>query len=243
MILKLLDSFSPITLEEMDRVSLLKRTDTKFLTTENVLCELLELISSEYQILEIDNQRLMNYATLYFDTHDKKSYVEHHNGKANRYKIRMRKYIDSNLCFLEVKKKKNSGVTNKIRCNIDDFEEVLSAASKDFIKINTNIDVPLEKVMSNTFKRFTLINKKYSERVTIDTGICFSAGNKTKNLKKIAIIEVKQEKARISTDIYKALKVKRIRKISFSKYCIGISNLFTNIKLNQFKEVNLKIMK
>ena len=93
-------NFSPISLKEMDNVSLLKRVDTKFLTTEKKLLEILSLISSDYNILDIDDKRLMKYSTLYFDTNDKMLYNYHHNKKGNRYKIRMRKYVDSNICFL-----------------------------------------------------------------------------------------------------------------------------------------------
>ena len=98
-------NFSSISLKEMDNVSLLKRVDTKFLTTEKKLLEILSLISSDYNILDIDDKRLMKYSTLYFDTNDKMLYNYHHNKKGNRYKIRMRKYVDSNICFLEVKKR------------------------------------------------------------------------------------------------------------------------------------------
>ena len=67
-------NFSPISLKEMDNVSLLRRVDTKFLTTEKKLLEILSLISSDYNILDIDDKRLMEYSTLYFDTNDKMLY-------------------------------------------------------------------------------------------------------------------------------------------------------------------------
>ena len=85
-------NFSPISLKEMDNVSLLRRVDTKFLTTEKKLLEILSLISSDYNILDIDDKRLMKYSTLYFDTNDKILYKHHHNKKGDRHKIRMRKY-------------------------------------------------------------------------------------------------------------------------------------------------------
>ena len=77
--------FSPISLKEMDNVSLLKRVDTKFLTTEKKLIEILTLISSEYNVLDIENKRLMKYSTLYFDSNDKILYKHHHNKKGNRH--------------------------------------------------------------------------------------------------------------------------------------------------------------
>ncbi len=238
-----LTKFSPISLKEMDNVSLLKRVDTKFLTTEKKLVEILTLISSEYNVLDIENKRLMKYSTLYFDSNDKILYKHHHNKKGNRHKIRIRKYVDSNICYLEVKKKNNVGVTNKFRCSIDDFETKLSPSSIKFIKKNTNYSHILNPVLSNTFNRFTLVNKKQPERVTIDSQILFKTDNSTKSLDKIVVIEVKHEKGKDNTAIYKALKMKKIPIVSFSKYCVGISNLIPSIKSNQFKEINLNINK
>ena len=179
----------------------------------------------------------------YFDTDDKILFKHHHNRKGNRYKVRMRKYIDSNICFLEVKKKNNKGFTNKSRCSIDDFENKLSSSSKKFIKKNTNSSHVLNPVLSNTFNRFTLVNKKQHERVTIDSEILYKTENSFKTLDKIVVIEVKQEKGKENTAILKALKMKQIPIVSFSKYCVGISNLITSLKSNQFKEINLIINK
>ena len=174
--------FDPIALKEMNSVSLLKRIDTKFLTTETKLLEVLPNLLDDYRILEIDENRLMNYATLYFDTEDLKSYMEHHNGKAKRQKIRMRKYIDSDLCFLEIKEKQNSGMTNKTRCTIANFETTLSAKSKEFIKKTTKKDLLLEPVLYNYFQRFTLVNTQRSERVTIDSCLNYKTNDTTKKL-------------------------------------------------------------
>ena len=190
-----LSSFDKISLDEMNGVSLMKRVDTKFILSESQLLKVFSKIQKDYKVLEIDNERLMQYSTLYFDTQNKKCFKEHHNGKLNRYKIRMRKYLVSDLCFLEVKKKNNLGVTNKTRRQIKDFETILSSGSKEFIYNSQINDLLLEPALYNNFNRITLVNKNYPERVT------------------------------------------------FSKYCLGITNTFDNIKSNRFKEINLKINK
>jgi|TARA_B110000967_G_scaffold191847_1_gene217931 hypothetical protein len=236
-----LSGFASISLEEMNGVSLLKRVDTKFLTTTSKLSELLPFLYSEYKILEIGENRLMNYSTLYFDTTDLRCYKEHHNGKANRHKIRMRRYVESDICFLEVKEKQNTGITNKVRCSIDDFETSLSSESKVFIEKATKKDWTLEPVLNNYFQRFTLVNTQRSERVTIDTGLEYKTDSTTKQFKNVVVIEVKQEKRNTRTPIYSTLKSKRIRTVSFSKYCMGVANIFSGVKSNKFKELNLKI--
>ena len=236
-----LSGFASISLEEMNGVSLLKRVDTKFLTSGSELSKLLPLLYSDYRILEIDGNRLMNYSTLYFDTKDFRCYMEHHNGKAKRHKIRIRRYIESDICFLEVKEKQNSGMTNKVRCSIDDFESNLSPKSKKFIEKATKKEWELEPALHNYFKRFTLVNTQRSERVTIDTGIEYKTNSTAKTFKNVVVIEVKQEKQNTRTPIYSTLKSNRIRTVSFSKYCMGIANIFEGVKSNKFKELNLKI--
>ena len=236
-------NFDKTTLAEMNSVSLMKRVDTKFILKESQLLEVLSKLYDDYKILQIDQERLMKYSTLYFDSQNKKCFKDHHNGKLNRYKIRMRKYLVSDICFLEIKKKNNLGVTNKIRKQIKDFETDLSLDSKDFIT-NSNINNLLfEPSLYNNFSRMTFVNKSEAERLTIDVDLSFSFGAKEKKFEKLVVIEVKQEGKRLNTTINRVLKSMSILPTNFSKYCIGISNTLDNIKSNRFKEINLKINK
>ena len=238
-----LSSFDKISLDEMNGVSLMKRVDTKFILSESQLLKVFSKIQKDYKVLEIDNERLMQYSTLYFDTQNKKCFKEHHNGKLNRYKIRMRKYLVSDICFLEVKKKNNLGVTNKTRRQIKDFETILSSDSKEFIYNSQINDLLLEPALYNNFNRITLVNKNHPERVTIDTNLSFKSANKEKIFDNLVVIEIKQEGKRLNTVMNKALKLMSILPTNFSKYCLGITNTFDNIKSNRFKEINLKINK
>lgn len=235
--------FDKTTLAEMNSVSLMKRVDTKFILKESQLLEVLSKLYDDYKILEIDQERLMKYSTLYFDSQNKKCFKDHHNGKLNRYKIRMRKYLVSDICFLEIKKKNNLGITNKIRRQIKDFETDLTLDSKEFIT-NSNINnIFLEPSLYNNFSRMTFVNKSEAERLTIDVDLSFSFGAKEKKFDKLVVIEIKQEGKRLNTTINRVLKSMSILPTNFSKYCIGISNTLDNIKSNRFKEINLKINK
>ena len=236
-------NFDKTTLAEMNSVSLMKRVDTKFILKESQLLEVLSKLYDDYKILEIDQERLMKYSTLYFDSQNKKCFKDHHNGKLNRYKIRMRKYLVSDICFLEIKKKNNLGITNKIRRQIKDFETDLTLESKEFIT-NSNINnLLLEPSLYNNFSRMTFVNKSEAERLTIDVDLSFSFGAKEKKFDKLVVIEIKQEGKRLNTTINRVLKSMSILPTNFSKYCIGISNTLDNIKSNRFKEINLKINK
>ena len=236
-------NFDKITLAEMNSVSLMKRVDTKFILKESQLLEVLSKLYEDYKILEIDQERLMKYSTLYFDSENKKCFNDHHNGKLNRYKIRMRKYLVSDICFLEIKKKNNLGITNKIRRQIKDFETNLTTESKEFITESNINNLLLEPSLYNNFSRMTLVNKNEPERITIDVDLSFSFRNDKKKFDKLVVVEIKQEGKRLNTTIKRALKSMSILPTNFSKYCIGISNIIDNIKSNRFKEINLKINK
>ena len=58
-----------------------------------------EIIGSENLI----TKRSSKVSCLYYDTEDRKFYLDHHNQRVNRNKIRFREYEGSNLTFLEIK--------------------------------------------------------------------------------------------------------------------------------------------
>ena len=128
----LLNQFNPITLSEMDEVKLMNRTDTKFVFPRTILREILADLSKGYRVLEINGKRISTYQTLYFDTADFGYYLDHHNGVGNRFKVRIRNYVESDLFFLEVKNK-YKGRTDKKRIRLDGFEEEFSNLSKEFV--------------------------------------------------------------------------------------------------------------
>ena len=116
-----LDSFAPISLDEMKSVRLMNRVDNKFVTTIPRLLQLLELAKEEYFMQEIDGKRNSAYTTLYYDTPSLDMYIMHHNGCLGRQKVRVRQYVDSGQMFLEVKNKNNHRRTRKKRITIDEF--------------------------------------------------------------------------------------------------------------------------
>ncbi|MGK0454567.1 MAG: hypothetical protein ACJAYY_002052, partial [Paraglaciecola sp.] len=117
-----INRFESISLEDMNTVSLMKRTDTKYTININFLDKILNDLKVDYQVLEVKDRRIMNYSSVYFDTSKFKFYFDHHNGRVNRTKIRQRKYVDSGLTFLEIKQKNGKGETNKSRIKIPDFD-------------------------------------------------------------------------------------------------------------------------
>lgn len=241
-ILNILQTFDPTSLEEMDAVKLLNRTDTKFVIPKDLFVRILPLLKENYKVLEIKNKRVAQYKTLYFDTDDFDFYTHHHNGWPNRYKVRMRKYIDSGLCYLEIKNKKK-GRTVKKRIKIADFEEEMSDASLQFVEDVIPNDILLIKKLWNSFNRITLVNKIDTERLTLDIGLGFQWNEKNLSLENVIIGEVKQEKVNRKSPFMKLIKENGVRPMRVSKYCIGAKLLYPELKNNRFKQKHIHIHK
>jgi hypothetical protein len=232
--------FSPITLSEMDEVRLMNRMDTKFVVNLNLIPEVLQSVVNDYRILEISNNRLMTYDSKYYDTENLSFYLNHHNKRANRIKIRKRNYVESGITFLEIKRKDNKGITHKSRIPIDNFSTQLSKEGQEFITETVRKELDISLSISNRFNRITLVSKHDVERVTMDFNLGFDGNVLNENL---AIIELKQEKLDRTSKLFQALKQRQIHPYSISKYCIGMATTQPNLKQNYFKHKILTINK
>ncbi len=227
----------------MDEVKLMNRSDTKFVFHANLLQKILPLLQVGYRILETEGTRISSYHSLYFDTKDFLFYHQHHNGKKNRNKVRFREYLDSGLCFLEVKNKTNKGKTIKKRMRVDKIQEKLSGKLQSFVDNIIGEGHQLFLSHQNNFKRITLVHKKNKERLTIDIGLRFKNNSVDGAIKDVVIAEVKQEKISRSSDFIQIIKNHGIRPFRISKYCMATSVLYTQLKNNNFKPKFLHLKK
>ena len=233
--LNILNTFDTISLEEMSRVKLLDRMDKKYMLHADQLSEMLLLLKNEYFVLEIAQKKFASYETTYFDTADYEMYTKHHNGKLNRYKVRFRTYADSNLNFFEVKFKTNKGRTKKSRVQLPDNKHCIEGDAEKLLLRKTNYTATmLSPVLEVKYSRITLVNSNMTERITIDFGLNYNHNNKLFDVPNLIIAEVKQEKT--ATSAFTALmQEKRIKTVSLSKYCLGITSTVENVKHNNFK--------
>jgi hypothetical protein len=242
-VIEQLNKFESVTLKQLDSVKLQNRMDTKYILSKAQLVLLLEGIKEEQFVLEIDNTRVFNYKTIYFDTPDFQFYKDHHNGCVNRIKVRSREYVESNLSFYEIKRKLFGIRTDKQRKIIPAIYHEVPLEDYNLIQYKRLNNKPIEKKLTNDFKRITLTNKKFTERITIDLEIGFDNGKKQIQLSELVVIEVKQGKADVFSNTIQMLKKLRVHESSFSKYVIGVSLLEENIKHNNFKPILLKLNK
>ena len=233
--LNILNTFDTISLEEMSRVKLLDRMDKKYMLHADQLSEMLLLLKNEYFVLEIAQKKFASYETTYFDTADYEMYTKHHNGKLNRYKVRFRTYADSNLNFFEVKFKTNKGRSKKSRVQLPDNKHLIEGDAEKLLLRKTNYTATmLSPVLEVKYSRITLVNSNMTERITIDFGLNYNHNNKLFDVPNLIIAEVKQEKT--ATSAFTALmQEKRIKTVSLSKYCLGITSTVENVKHNNFK--------
>jgi hypothetical protein len=228
-------SFETITLKEMDNVKLMDRTDTKYTLHISQLNSILMEVKEHYKSLSVENKKISKYKTLYYDTESLSLYNQHQSGRLNRYKIRHRTYVESNLGFLEVKFKNNKGRTIKTRIKKLDVPQVWDEGSKSFLDTSLPFDAEhLVPVVWVNYNRITLVSKHSQERVTIDLGMKFIKSEKEADLSALVIIEVKQDSKQASV-ICDILKKHHIREGSLSKYCMAIAYTNDEVKKNAFK--------
>jgi hypothetical protein len=243
-ILEILNSFSPVSLKETGSIKLMDRTDVKYQCRLSQLPHILERAMPDFTVLENKGNRLPRYETVYLDTKDHRMYLDHHNGKLNRYKIRIRHYLNSNEFFLEIKTKNNHEKTEKKRIPITPDRDFHQNEYSHFILSNSPFDPEkLEPVLSTSFSRMTLVHLQNHERVTIDIFPSWSNGHRVAELNNLVIIEVKSAHAATSTGFGYLLREERIQPFRISKYCTGTVYLYPELKHNRFKAKLLHLNK
>ncbi len=235
----ILSLFEPVSLTEMDSVKLMERTDTKYVFPIAELPEILKGMTSQYRLLEINNVRNQQYESLYFDTENLLLYTKHLIGKPDRYKIRFRRYLDSDgLTFFEIKHKNNKKITSKKRTKMADIESGIIPKANEFIISHTpyqpQIFMPCIWV---NYSRMTFVNKYSKERLTIDTNLNYikAIDNASVSFPQMVIAETKREKAAPVSQFVRLVRKTGVREGSISKYCFGIYNLFENVPKNNLK--------
>lgn len=220
------------------------RFDRKYVFHFEKLHQILSSAELYYKVLEIDGYRIFDYLTQYFDTPDYQLYLDHHNKKLNRFKVRKRSYLTTGITYIELKIKDNKGKTRKKRIEAGDDLSHLGKEERQFIKKHTTLHPKLlETKLLNDFSRITLVHKSMPERVTIDFGLGFSLDKSVVNLPFLTIAEIKKEKNSGFTDLELIFRDEGIHPLNISKYCIGTAMINKDIKYNRFKTKLLTLNK
>jgi len=239
-----LSEFNSISLKDLDKVQLLNRKDTKFVFSQNKLLQLLDRLKPFYRILEIEGKRTFIYDNTYFDTDEFFFYTQHHNECRKRFKVRHRKYCETNDQYFEIKIKDNKNRTIKKRLKINDGNGHFGEEEKRLISETIGLSPQhLIPKLNMQFSRITLADKSFSERLTIDTNLSVLNGTGSKMFDQLVISEIKQKKYNPKSNFIRILRNLKIPEMRFSKYCMGMLHVNRGIKYNRFKPKLLQINK
>jgi hypothetical protein len=239
-----LSEFNSISLKDLDKVQLLNRKDTKFVFSQNKLLQLLDRLKPFYWILEIEGKRTFIYDNTYFDTDEFFFYTQHHNECRKRFKVRHRRYCETNDQYFEIKIKDNKNRTIKKRLKINDGNGHFGEEEKRLISETIGLSPQhLNPKLNMQFSRITLADKSFSERLTIDTNLSVLNGTGSKMFDQLVISEIKQKKYNPKSNFIRILRNLKIPEMRFSKYCMGMLHVNRGIKYNRFKPKLLQINK
>jgi len=245
-----LDGLLPIELSGMDSVRLMNRIDTKYLTDVHTLKDIFGKVAElGYFVFEIGCNRITGYSSIYYDTAEHQMYLDHHNRKLVRQKIRTRLYCITGRVFLELKTKDNHGRTKKKRLEIspDDYKESELMSSSISRWLDERIiysKYALSPSLETVFSRITIVNPEKTERSTIDFNIRFNnlRNGKSEDMGDLAIIEIKQD-GNTPSKLRDILLDCRVKPTRISKYCIGLAMTDDTIKSGRFKKKIMLINK
>ncbi len=236
------DGFSSISLEALNgKAAMLSRIDNKYVLDKAALMAVMPDLTKHFEVLEIDRRRAFTYNTRYFDTSEYSAYYEHHQGLRKGFKVRVRRYVDAELCYLELKVKGQRGMTEKHRMPYDEANlGGLTLEAKDFVSTiysghyGKAFNYDLRRALDIQYRRITLVAKQGGERMTIDTDLrfCF-AGQKLELGSERFIVETKSQRGRGFAD--KSLQSMGSRSTKkCSKYCVGMAALGLVERHNRF---------
>ncbi len=239
----ILKAYHSLNLEGLQAAHLMNRVDTKFIVPASKLPQIISELIDQYSVLEINGHRIAPYQNLYFDTPQHSFYLDHHNKKEHRYKVRFRRYENTETTFLEVKKR-HKRRTTKERITVENLQSNLNKKEQFFIKKNMGEISTIKPCLLVEYKRITLVNPSLEERFTLDLEVQFST-TQSKNISHVVIAELKQKKLNKRSPAYQLMNKIKVRPCSFSKYCIGLVMLSkgSSIKYNNFKVTLLHLDK
>ena len=239
-----LDSLSarpPVSLEELNAAaSLQTRIDRKYVVGEQQAADVLRSLPAPVRVLETLGRRAFAYESVYFDTPALDSYFLAAHNRRRRYKIRTRTYVDSSVCFLEVKTEgaRAATVKERIPYQLQDTHRVtpvgLAYITETLQSAVGSVPTgPLAPVIETAYDRITLFLPSSSSRATVDLDVTWRRpGGAAKVLTGALILETKSGVAASALDRH--LWAHGIRPTRISKFATGMAVLDPALPANRW---------
>jgi hypothetical protein len=194
------------------------RIDTKYILRYHDWVDVIDALKDAYCVVLHHGKISQTYSTVYYDSHDLRFYMAHHNGHGNRMKMRTRTYSDG-LSYFEIKQKTNKGLT---------FKERYAEPTEQFNGLLPQFEIKYDRV--------TMYDQKFEEKLTFDFNLIFRNDTSEVGFDSIVIAESKKMRYTHSAFVNE-IKRKKINSNSVSKYCLGMACLNPGIKQNNFKSI------
>lgn len=222
----LLDDLDPIGLDELVRqASLQTRVDRKYLLPADRLPHVLRRLAGTARVLDIGGRRRFGYRSEYFDTAGLDSYLAAAHRRRNRFKVRVRTYVDTGGRYVEVKTRGPRGTTVKERAPYTG-----GALTGVRVPCDTGL---LRPVLTTVYERTTLYLPATGGRVTVDAGCAWQLTDGTAlRLPDRVIVETKAAGGACEAD--RLLWSLGHRPCPMSKYGTGLAALRPDLPANRW---------
>ena len=226
------------TLEE--RAPLLTRVDRKYVVPVALLEHLVEQLDEGWTALEVGGRRLFGYTSTYFDTADLLTYRAHVQRRRRRFKVRVRRYADSDDCMLEVKRKAFRGLTVKERRpHATEGQDELGREGHAFVldSLRGHAEpprTPMSPVVVTSNRRATIACLADRTRLTVDTDLSCGWGPAHTALRPGYVVLESKVGGHGST-VDRLLRSLGERPVPISKYCLGVASLGLDLPTNPWR--------
>lgn len=228
-----------VTLDELNATAaLLTRVDRKYVLTSAEADAFILGLPGDACVLEIDGLRRFAYHSTYFDTPGLSCYLGAARRRGRRCKVRTRRYLDSDLQFLEVKTRRG-GATVKHRAAWEQPLRHLDGDAREFVaealgEDRIRLDGDLTPVLDVTYTRSTFLLPDGAARATVDTHLAWfdreTGGERTAD--GLVIVETKSSSSPSAAD--RTLWGRGHRPVPVSKYATGLATLRPDLPHNRW---------
>ena len=225
--LAIISQLPTISLGELNALAGLQtRIDRKYVLTVEQADRALSGVAARLAALDIDGSRSFQYNSLYFDTPELTSYRAAATRRRRRFKVRVRRYVDSGVSALEVKTRGSRGETVKTRvdCGPECFDAFTPEALRyiDSAVQTEGLARQLHSMMWTSYYRSTMVDLQDRSRITIDRCLQGSpAGSHWRPLTDRVIVETKSTDR--TTPLDRALWADHVRPVAISKYATAMA--------------------
>lgn len=236
------DELPPVSLAEVNSAAGLQtRSEHKYLLAPEQFSAVVQQLGSSLSVLQIEDRRLFDYESVYFDTSDLELFRAHRQGRRRRYKVRTRTYLDSQETMIEVKLKGRRGETIKHRRpHAMGERDTLTRGALQFVAevLGSEYGVTppeLSQALTTNYSRATLVDLTDNARLTCDVELVCSEGHMHRTGPDLVLVESKSSNGDAMVD--RVLASMGLRPLSLSKYCLGTAMLNPHLPANRWNRL------